>query len=51
MSNKITNYIVSIDDKIYNYLNDVNYGMNKPISSFNHHNKWINKFIWHKIFI
>ena len=30
MSNKITNYIVSIDDKIYNYLNDVNYRMNKP---------------------
>ncbi|WP_138206456.1 transposase [Haloimpatiens lingqiaonensis] len=30
MSNKITNHIVSIDDRIYNYLNDVNYGMNKP---------------------
>ncbi|WP_102400995.1 IS701 family transposase [Haloimpatiens massiliensis] len=30
MPNKITNHIVSIDDKIYNYLNDVNYGMNKP---------------------
>lgn len=30
MPNKITNNIVSIDNEIYNYLNDVNYGMNKP---------------------
>ncbi|WP_180964000.1 hypothetical protein [Haloimpatiens massiliensis] len=30
MPNKITNHIISIDDRIYNYLNDVNYGINKP---------------------
>lgn len=29
MSNKFTNYIVSINYELYNYLNDVNYGMNK----------------------
>lgn len=30
MPNKTTNHIVSIDNEIFNYLNDVNYGMNKP---------------------
>ncbi|URZ04464.1 hypothetical protein CLAUR_045530 (plasmid) [Clostridium felsineum] len=29
MPNKVTNHIVSINDELYNYLNDVNYGMNK----------------------
>ncbi|WP_396276610.1 transposase [Haloimpatiens lingqiaonensis] len=30
MPNKFTNHIISINDELYNYLNDVNYGMNKP---------------------
>lgn len=30
MPNKFTNHIVSINDELYNYLNDVNYGMNIP---------------------
>jgi hypothetical protein len=43
MPNKITNYIVSIDDKIYNYLNGVSYEMNKP--QFHHLTTIINGLI------
>ncbi|RXI55325.1 hypothetical protein DP122_05345, partial [Clostridium tetani] len=43
MPNKITNNIVSIDSEIYNYLNDVNYGMNKP--QFQHLTSIVNGLI------
>ncbi|URZ01374.1 IS701 family transposase [Clostridium felsineum] len=43
MPNKFTNHIVSINDELYNYLNDVNYGMNKP--QFHHITTIINGLI------
>ncbi|MCY6356207.1 IS701 family transposase [Clostridium sp. ZS2-4] len=43
MPNKTTNHIVSIESEIYNYLNDVNYGMNKP--QFHHLTTIVNGLI------
>ncbi|MFX0547839.1 hypothetical protein ACOAKC_00755 [Hathewaya histolytica] len=43
MPNKITTNIVSIDNEIYNYLNDVSYGMNKP--QFHHLTNIVNGLI------
>ncbi|WP_102398934.1 IS701 family transposase [Haloimpatiens massiliensis] len=43
MPSKFTNHIVSINDELYNYLNDVNYGMSKP--QFHHISTIINGLI------
>ena len=43
MPSKITNNILSINDELYNYLNDVNYGMNKP--QFHHITTIVNGLI------
>lgn len=43
MPNKFINHIVSTNDELYNYLNDVNYGMSKP--QFHHITTIINELI------